>query len=64
MLHNSESRVLQRVAACCSVLECVAVHKNVSCYTTVNRVCCSVLQHVAVFYNVLQYTRMCHVTQQ
>jgi len=54
--------VLQRVAACCSVLQCVAV----CCSSTYSREreltfgeCCSVLQCVAVCCSVLQCVAVC-----
>ena len=48
--------MLQRVAACCSVLQCVAVCCSLlQCVA----VCCNVLQRVAVCCNVLQCVAMC-----
>jgi len=62
MLHNREPRVLQRVAACCSVLQRVAACCRVlQCVA----VCCSVLQCVAVHMNVSCYTtvnRVAYIT--
>ena len=55
------SRVVQSVAECCSVLQCVAVHFGCLCslaceYVGVQlcvAVCCSVLQCVAVHFGCL-----------
>jgi len=56
-------RVLQHVAACCSVLQCVADTRSQTCTARCSvlqciqcvAVCCSILQSVAVCYSVLQY---------
>ena len=57
------SRVLQCVAVCCSVLQCVAVLLQcvAVCYSVLQCVAvrCSVLQCVAVCYSVLQCVAVC-----
>jgi len=59
--------VLQCVAVCCSVLQCVAVYQERSCTLVLQAriiaiyvaVCCSVLQCVAVCCSVLQCVAVC-----
>jgi len=52
--HECCGSVLQRVAACCSVLQCVAYPLKSACsLMSAVAVCCSVLQCVAVCCNVL-----------
>ena len=52
MVHVLSRGVLQCVAVCCSVLQCVAGY--MTCYTSCLVVCCSMLQCVAVCCSVLQ----------
>ena len=64
--------LLQRVAACCSVLQSVVVFLHAVQYVTVFSsrlwfvvaVCCSVLQCIIVFCSALQYTAVCDIVLQ
>jgi len=53
-------QVLQRVAACCSLLQCIAVCCSVPRY---DAVCGSVLQCVAVCCSVLQCVAVCQISR-
>ena len=60
------NQVLQSVAGCCSVLQCVAVRHL--CETTIYQqqgaaVRCSVLQCVAVCCSALQCVALCHLCE-
>jgi len=66
--------VLQCVAVCCSVLQCVAVHEVmqhrhhnaycIECHTHWTHICCSVLQCVVVCCSVLQCVAVRHIVLQ
>jgi len=66
-LNAVDSGVLQRVAVCCSVLQCVAMlyfsaiqcEEDIHSTLFVTLVCCSVLQCVAVCCSVLQCVAVC-----
>jgi len=52
--------VLQTVAVCCSVLQCVALEETFAMgHAYVTGVCCNVLQSVAVCCSVLQCVAVC-----
>jgi len=59
----TQSRVLQCVAVCCSVLQCVLITRWSLAHTSLGSwlkaVCCSVLQCVAVCCSVLQCVAVC-----
>jgi len=50
------TKLLQCVAVCCGVMQCVVVQMNVNLH---NSVCCSVLQCVAVCCSVWQCAAVC-----
>jgi len=63
--NSSYCSVLQRVAACCSVLQCALTYCRQEQRQLVRiAVCCSVLQCVAVCYSVLQRVAVCTDTLQ
>ena len=54
---------MQRVAVCCSVLQCVAVCCSLQCVAVLVRVFCSVLQCVAVCCSVVQRVAVSYSVQ-